>query len=92
MREPDCRMLVEHLASTDSPEDIGQLLELLLTPREINDICDRLKIYRLLVDGRHSQRAIAKLAGVSISKVERGAANARSPAVQAYFRRHFPLD
>ncbi|QDI03460.1 transcriptional regulator [Xanthomonas cerealis pv. cerealis] len=90
MRSLLITQLMEHLAAIDSPEEIRWLLEQLLTDRELHDIGDRLHIYSLLVSGEYSQRAIAQLAKVSISKVERGASNARSPKVRAYFRKHFP--
>ena len=90
MRDPLYRKLAEHIASLQSADEVLHLLDLLLTDGEIHDVRDRVRIYSLLASGAHSQRDIARLANVSISKVIRGAANAHSPKVRAYFRKHFP--
>ena len=92
MRDPLYTMLAEHIASLTSADDVRWLLDQLLTDAEIRDVSDRLRIYSLLASGTHSQRDIAQIASVSISKVIRGAANAHSPKLRAYFRKHFPED
>lgn len=92
MRDPLYRKLAEHIASLSSAEEVLWLLDQLLTDGEIHDVRDRVRIYSLLASGAHSQREVAHLANVSISKVIRGASNAHSPKVRAYFRKHFPDD
>lgn len=92
MRDPLYRKLAEHIASLGSAEKVLWLLDQLLTDGEIRDVRDRVHIYSLLAGGAHSQREVAHLANVSISKVIRGASNVHSPKVRAYFRKHFPDD
>jgi Trp operon repressor len=90
MRDPLYAKLAEHIASLETPGEVIRLLDMLLTDGEIKDIRDRVRIYQLLASSTHSQRDVARLANVSISKVIRGAANARLPKVRAYFSKHFP--
>ena len=92
MRDPIYTKLAEHIASLKSADEVARLLSLLLTDGEIRDVRDRVRIYSLLAAGTHSQRDVARIANVSISKVIRGAANTHSPKVRAYFRKHFPDD
>jgi TrpR family trp operon transcriptional repressor len=92
MRDPLYTKLAEHIASLKSTEEVLWLLDQLLTEGEIHDVRDRVRILSLLASGAHSQRDVARLANVSISKVIRGASNAHSPKVRTYFRKHFPDD
>lgn len=92
MRDPLYTKLAAHIASLKSADEVLWLLDQLLTDGEILDVRDRVRIYSLLAAGTHSQRDVARLANVSISKVIRGAANTQSPKVRAYFRKHFPDD
>ncbi|HVJ62258.1 MAG TPA: Trp family transcriptional regulator [Tahibacter sp.] len=92
MRDPLYTKLAEHIASLQSADEVIRLLDMLLTDSEIHDVRDRVRIYSLLASGTHSQRDVARLANVSISKVIRGASNTQSAKVRAYFRKHFPDD
>lgn len=89
MKDARYKELARHIAELETPEQVMWLLDQLLTAGEIRDVCDRLTIYSLLSSEKHSQRDVARLAKVSISKVERGATNTQSPEVRAYFREHF---
>jgi TrpR-related protein YerC/YecD len=59
------------LARLDSVEEIGRLLNDLLTPGEIEALNERWDILRLLTEGR-SQRDVSAQLGVSITTVSRG--------------------
>ena len=52
--------------------DLEKILEDLLTPAEIHDIDERVKIFKGLLKGG-SQRKVAEKLGVSVAKVTRGA-------------------
>lgn len=63
--------LLATLAQMHSSEEIGRLLNDLLTPREIEVLAERWDILRLLSQG-HSQRDVSAELGVSITTVSRG--------------------
>ena len=51
--------------------EMGKLLEDLLTPAELDDVAERIRIVEALLKGM-SQRMVAKQLGVSVSKTTRG--------------------
>jgi Trp operon repressor len=63
-----CRML----AAARSPEDVSELLDLLLTPSERRAIAERCAILKLLQKG-YTQRHVRDTAKTSIATVSRGA-------------------
>ena len=69
--------LVDYLIHVKSPADFKKKLEGLLTPSELNAICLRLQITRLLKEGV-TQREIAKRLGVGIATVSRGSKEIQS--------------
>jgi len=66
------KRVTEVLASVDSEKELERLLEDLLTPAELEDIDERIKIFKGLLKGL-SQRKVAEQLGVSVAKVTRGA-------------------
>jgi Trp operon repressor len=60
------------LRASGNKKDLENLLVDLLSPAEIEDIGDRLKIMETLVKGE-TQRAVSKKLSVSIAKVTRSA-------------------
>ena len=65
------RKIAEHLFQNYGLDQLGQQLEALLTPSEIEKIATRLEISRLLQQGV-PQRQIAQQLGVGIATVTRG--------------------
>ncbi len=63
---------VSHLTTLPSHAAVTQFLSALLTPKEIEEIANRLEIIRLLEKGK-SQRDVAQQLGVGIATVTRGA-------------------
>jgi TrpR family transcriptional regulator, trp operon repressor len=63
--------LVDFLLQAKDRRAMGNRLRALLTPSELHDIPNRLKITRLLKQGL-TQREIAKQLGVGIATVSRG--------------------
>ncbi|MCV6588883.1 MAG: trp operon repressor [Marinobacterium sp.] len=63
--------LLNHLLDVDSPAQMQQALEELLTPSELSEISKRLQIFKLLKAGV-PQRQIAEQLGVGIATVTRG--------------------
>lgn len=63
--------LFDLLASIDSPQEAQTLLQDLLTPQEIDSLAERWQEVQLLAAGA-TQRDVAKILGISISKVTRG--------------------
>lgn len=55
-----------------NPEKMSELLWLFLTPEERKNIATRYLIVRELVQGKKTQREMAKDLGVSIAKITRG--------------------
>lgn len=51
--------------------EMGKLLEDILTPAELDDVAERIRIVEALLNGM-SQRMVAKQLGVSVSKATRG--------------------
>ena len=64
--------LVKIFFSLKSEKDMGNFLENILTPGEIEEILRRLKIMSLLQKG-FTQREVATKVGVGIATVSRGA-------------------
>ena len=65
-------LLVKTLISIKNSEEMENVLIGLLTPAEIEEFGQRIKIFKMLKDGI-SQRTIAKELKVGISTVSRGA-------------------
>jgi len=65
------KRVAEVLASTES-KNLERVLEDLITPAEIHDIDERIKIFKALLKG-DSQRKVAEKLKVSVTKVTRGA-------------------
>ena len=59
-------------SEAESPDALHTLLTLFLTIEERKDIADRLLIVSDLLEGKHTQRAIAANRQVSIAKITRG--------------------
>ena len=63
--------LVNHLLNQESPAELEKALRDLLTPNELIDIANRLRIFEMLEQGI-PQRQIADTLGVGIATVTRG--------------------
>ncbi len=63
--------LVNHLLACKTPLDMEDALVRLLTPSEVVELSNRLKIFRMLQEGV-PQRKIADMLGVGIATVTRG--------------------
>jgi len=59
-------------SGAETPKELSELLWLFLTPEERKDIATRYLIVRELVQGKKTQREMAKDLGVSIAKITRG--------------------
>lgn len=77
--------LVEFLRQARDTEELAALLRALLTPAELREIPNRLKITQLLKQGV-PQRDIARQLGVGIATVTRGSKALRDigPLLDAY--------
>ncbi len=64
------RLLSDTLWQIENEKDFKNFLEDILTPKEIKDISDRIKIFHLLKQWL-SQREISKRLGISITTVNR---------------------
>ena len=64
--------LLQLLFNAKSKEQLAGLLELLLTPEEIEAFSKRVLILKSLLNGTLTQREISKEFGLSISKITRG--------------------
>ena len=64
-------LLADTLWWIKSKEDFSGALEDVLTPSEITEIADRIRILKMLKSGE-SQRTIAEKLGVSVTTVSRG--------------------
>ena len=64
--------LISLLAHMQEPQLLEDFLRDLLTPQELEEICSRWELIKLLADGV-PQREIAQRLGLSIGKVSRGA-------------------
>jgi Trp operon repressor len=65
------KAVAEILGSVERKK-LERVLEDLITPAEIHDINERIKIFKALLKG-DSQRKVAEKLGVSVTKVTRGA-------------------
>ena len=65
------RRLLDKLVSTNNKKDMSQLLEAILTPKELEAVPNRLEIIRLIRKGV-PQHKIAKKLGVGIATITRG--------------------
>jgi len=63
-------MIVNLFSKIESKEEMNILIQDLLTPQEITEIAERVKMVRQLKEGK-TQRAIAKDLGVSVTTVNR---------------------
>jgi TrpR family trp operon transcriptional repressor len=59
-------------AGAGDANELGELLWLFLTPKERKDVATRYLIVRDLVQGKKTQREMARELGVSIAKITRG--------------------
>lgn len=79
MRTPLQKDLIKLLAwAGKDPVLLGNLLEDLLTPQEFEELAMRWRLVQLLHAGM-PQREIAKVLGVSISKITRGSRELLDP-------------
>jgi uncharacterized protein YerC len=67
--------LLDEILSTSSRGELGGLLNVILTPREINDCARRLKALRMLKDGKSYSQIYDKvgLCDSSVAKLSAGA-------------------
>lgn len=70
--EENVTVLVEAMRKADSNEKMENLLKGLLTPKEIEEFAERIRIVQLLKKGV-SQHDIAGKLGVGVATVSRGA-------------------
>jgi len=77
------------LRNIQDPHEMNFFLEQILTPAEINDLLDRIRIYQNLACAETPQRECAKTLNVSLSKVTRGASNLRNPKAKSYWKSKF---
>lgn len=66
------REFLDLCVSTDSPEDLAELLDLFLTIEEKETLASRTLIIKSLVEGKLTQREISETSGVSIAQITRG--------------------
>ncbi|OGT64760.1 MAG: Trp operon repressor [Gammaproteobacteria bacterium RIFCSPHIGHO2_12_FULL_45_9] len=64
--------LEQLLRAADGVGLLTELLYLLLTPEEQQDIADRVQIVQALMQGHNTQRTMASTLDVSIAKITRG--------------------
>lgn len=72
MQSEDLWVLVKEFMKVDSQEKIENLLKGLLTPKEIEEFAERIRIVRLLKKGV-GQHEIAKKLNTGVATVSRGA-------------------
>ena len=65
-------LLLDMLCQTESPEEMAQVLDCLLTTKELKDLEGRIQIFALLMQ-EHPHRAVAQELGVGVATVSRGA-------------------
>ena len=63
--------LCEAFVCLKNADDAHRFLRDLCTPKEINDLADRLWVARLLDEGAHSYREIYRMTGVSVTTIGR---------------------
>ncbi len=83
------QLLAQMLCDINHLDEMRFFLEQILTPAEINDLLDRIRIYQQLACTEKPQRECAKSLNVSISKVTRGASNLRNPKAKGYWQSKF---
>lgn len=71
-KKENIKLLVETLSHADSKEKLENLLEGILTPKEIEELAERIRIVQLLKKGI-SQHDIAGKLRVGVATVSRGA-------------------
>jgi len=81
--------LLKMLCNIRDHDEMRFFLEQILTPGEINDLLDRIRIYQILSCTETPQRECAKSLNVSISKITRGSANLRKPKSKEYWQAKF---
>lgn len=77
--------LMELIQSTNSAEQLRELLNFLFTHEEKEHVVTRINLIRELLMGKRTQREIAKALNVSIAKITRGSNNLKT--VSADLRR-----
>jgi TrpR family transcriptional regulator, trp operon repressor len=81
--------LINLLCDINDKVEMQFFLNQILTKAEINDLIDRIRIYRALACMQLPQRECAKILNVSISKVTRGASNIHNHKHREYWRGKF---
>jgi TrpR family trp operon transcriptional repressor len=72
MKHPGWKLLVKLLMQNTNAKQLEQILELLLTDDERHDLSARCQIISGLLQGKCSQRQLARELEVSIAKITRG--------------------
>lgn len=70
LRSPEVDSLIETLLSIEDPETMFAFLQDLCTVREIQDMAQRLKVARMLVEGAH-YNDIQEATGASTTTISR---------------------
>lgn len=70
-RTPEEKMLIKALAHAKNEEEVANFLRDLLTPNEISELANRVRIASLLLQKEHSYLDIAQLAQTSTTTVTR---------------------
>ncbi len=71
MQDQNVTILVEELLKANSKEKMNNLLKGLLTPKELEEFAERIRIVQLLKKGV-AQHQIAEKLGVGVATVSRG--------------------
>lgn len=81
---------VEMCLKAQSVEQLSDLLDLFLTIEEKEQLASRYRIIQALLEGRLTQRAIAKESKVSIAQITRGsnALKIIDPKMKTFLKRH----
>ncbi|MCB1110405.1 MAG: trp operon repressor [Chlamydiia bacterium] len=66
------RKFIQVLTHVDDPKTLETLSKLFFTPEERESLAGRARIIQELIQGKRTQREIAKKYGISIAKITRG--------------------
>ena len=72
MDEDGWRRFIDLCLKAETPEKLSDLFHVFLTPEEREDLSKRLLIVKELLEGKKTQREMAKDLEVSIAKITRG--------------------
>jgi TrpR family transcriptional regulator, trp operon repressor len=72
---PGWQLFLRLVKNTEDNEQLNQLFQFLLTPEECEHIITRIELVRELLQGKKTQREIAKDLNISIAKITRGSNN-----------------